>query len=42
MEIKRAYVRNFMEAYSTRLGEKQAMKNDSGRDLKLRLTFCPG
>ena len=42
MEIKKAYMRNFMEADSTRLGGKQAMKNESGRYWKLRLTFCPG
>ena len=42
MDIKRAYVSNFMEIDSTRLGGKQVMKNEGGRDWKLRLPFCLG
>lgn len=42
IEIKRAHVKNFMEADLTNLGEKQAMKNKGDRDWKLRLTFCLG
>lgn len=42
IEIKRVYVKNFMEVDLINFGEKQVMKNKGDRDWKLRLIFCLG